>query len=226
MAAFNWRSVPHEGVDYSVFSLTEDAVAPLVCVLAEEATGEILARALADANIHLAMIGGTDWYRDLTPWPAPSPFAGEDGYPGGADAYLTRLTQGIVPAIEQALDLTPAWRGLCGYSLAGLFALYAPYHTDSFLRIGSVSGSLWYDDFVEYVQREPLMALPVKAYFSLGEQEGAGRNPVISQVEARSQAAEQHLRHLGTQTLFELNPGNHFVDIVPRMEKALRWLVL
>ena len=45
MADYAWHSVAHEGVDYSVYSLTEDSAAPLVYVLAEEATGVILARA-------------------------------------------------------------------------------------------------------------------------------------------------------------------------------------
>ncbi|NLD33289.1 MAG: alpha/beta hydrolase [Clostridiales bacterium] len=225
MADYAWHSVAHEGVDYSVYSLTEDPAAPLVYVLAEEATGVILARALAGAGVHLATIGGTDWFRDLTPWPAPSPFAGQDSYPGEADKYMQRLSQGIVPAIEQQLGLTPAWRGLCGYSLAGLFSLYAPYRTDLFLRVASVSGSLWYDGFVDYMQKSPLTALPVKAYFSLGDQEAAGRNPVLSRVDMLTQQAEEHLRLLGAQTVLEMNPGNHFVDIVPRLEKALRWLI-
>jgi len=75
------------------------------------------------------------------------------------------------------------------------------------------------------MQKSPLTALPVKAYFSLGDQEAAGRNPVLSRVDMLTQQAEEHLRLLGAQTVLEMNPGNHFVDIVPRLEKALRWLI-
>lgn len=34
--------------------------------------------------------------------------------------------------------------GIAGYSLAGLFALYALYKTDVFTRVASMSGSLWF----------------------------------------------------------------------------------
>ena len=34
--------------------------------------------------------------------------------------------------------------GIAGYSLAGLFALYALYKTDAFTRVASMSGSLWF----------------------------------------------------------------------------------
>ena len=56
-----------------------------------------------------------------------------------------------MPEAEALLPGAPAWRGLAGYSLAGLFALYALYQTDVFARAASMSGSFWFEGIMEYV---------------------------------------------------------------------------
>ena len=79
-------------------------------------------------------------------WDSPPTF--KNAYPctGGADNYLRLLTEEIIPAAEKELGSIPRWRGIIGYSLAGLFVLYAIYQTVLFPRVGSVSGSLWFPD--------------------------------------------------------------------------------
>lgn len=62
-------------------------------------------------------------------------------FTGGADNYLRLLTEEIIPAAEKEINGVPCWRGIAGYSLAGLFALYGIYQTDLFSRVGSMSGS-------------------------------------------------------------------------------------
>ena len=62
----------------------------------------------------------------------------------------------------------PRWRGIAGYSLAGLFAVYALYRTDVFARAASVSGSLWFPGFREYVFSHTPLCRPDCVYFSLG----------------------------------------------------------
>ena len=91
----------------------------------------------------LVAISDLDWNHDMVPWDSPPAFKNADPCTGGADDYLRLLTEEIIPAAEKEIDEVPCWRGIAGYSLAGLFALYAIYQTDLFSRVGSMSGSLW-----------------------------------------------------------------------------------
>ncbi|OFV69600.1 putative esterase [Acetobacterium wieringae] len=179
----------------------------------------------AGVDAVLVAIDQVDWNRELSPWPAPRAFKGGADFGGGADAYLTELTETIIPAVEASLGLTPACRVLAGYSLAGLFALYAIYRTDLFTRVGSISGSLWYDGFGDFILKNQPLQIPERAYFSLGDKEKITRNSRLGVVEDQTIAAEQQLCSLGAETIFELNPGNHFDDARGRLARGLQWLV-
>lgn len=173
----------------------------------------------------LVAIDQVDWNHELSPWPGKRAFKGGEDFGGGADAYLTELTETIVPTVEAALGFTPSYRVLAGYSLAGLFALYAIYRTDIFARIGSISGSLWYDGFWEFILTNQPLLVPERVYFSLGDREKIARNQRLGVVEEHTIQAEQQLRSLGAETIFELNPGNHFEDAIGRIARGLKWLV-
>lgn len=173
----------------------------------------------------LVAIDQVDWNRFFSPWPAKRAYRGGDDFGGGADAYLTELTKTVIPAVEASLGLTPSVRILAGYSLAGLFALYAIYRTDLFTRVGSISGSLWFDGFLEFMQKNQPLRIPKRAYFSLGDREKINRNQRFAIVEDHTIKAEAHLGSLGAQTIFELNPGNHFEDAIGRIARGLKWLV-
>ena len=116
----------------------------------------------------LVAISDLDWNHDMAPWDSPPAFKNADPCTGGADDYLRLLTGEIIPAAEKELGNVPRWRGIAGYSLAGLFALYAIYQTDLFSRVGNMSGSLWFPGMKEYIfSREPKRWSDCM-YFSLG----------------------------------------------------------
>ena len=127
--------------------------APVLYLNAAAGEGEAVRAALQARRpgaYSLVCVSGLDWGHDLTPWGCPPPFRGADPCTGGADGYLRLLAQEILPAAESRLPGPPCWRGLGGYSLAGLFALYALYRTPLFARIASVSGSLWCPGLMEF----------------------------------------------------------------------------
>ena len=99
----------------------------------------------------LVAVSDLEWNHDIAPWDSPPTFKNADPCTGGADNYLRLLTEEIIPAAEKELGSVPRWRGIAGYSLAGLFALYAIYQTDLFSRVGSMSGSLWFPGMKEYI---------------------------------------------------------------------------
>lgn len=172
----------------------------------------------------LIAVGGFDWNRDLSPWSAQAVFPGEDDFSGGADAFLEKITGKILPQAEQAAGLKPKWRAVAGYSLAGLFAAYAVFRCAAFSRMASVSGSMWFDGWLDYAEKTPLHAPVERAYFSAGAKEKRTRNARMAPVEENTRRMQALFESRGARSLFELNPGNHFVDMEIRMAKAIDFL--
>lgn len=201
--------------------------APLVVLCGEDNEGEAVyaaVRALTGADFSLAAIGGLDWDLELTPWPGPGIGKGRT-FGGGAEAWLSTLTEVLLPELAARLPERPRWTGLAGYSLAGLFAVYALYRTDAFDRVASASGSLWYPGFADYAAENGLRRAPDRLYLSLGDREGQTRNPVMRPVEEATRRLAGLYEAMGIPTRFELNPGGHFTEPVARMAKGIAWLL-
>ena len=97
-----------------------------------------------------------------------------------------------------------------GYSLAGLFSLYAFCNCERFRLAASVSGSLWYDRFLDWLNAHPPARRAERLYFSVGDRERKARNPRMAQVEDYTRQAAEWAKAYADQTLFELRPGGHF----------------
>jgi DNA-binding LytR/AlgR family response regulator len=152
-------------------------------------------------------------------------YAERGSYTSGADEYLCLLINQIIPKAESLLQGTPAWRGIAGYSLAGLFALYSIYQTDAFSRVASVSGSLWFPGIKEYVVSRTPVKKPADIFFSLGDRECRTQNSLLRCVQQNTESIERYYHEQGIDTTFQLNPGNHFKDVVQRTAAGLQWLL-
>ena len=172
-----------------------------------------------------ATISDSDWNRDMAPWDSPAAFKNGEPFTGGADNYLRLLVEEIIPRAEKDLASPPAWRGIAGYSLAGLFALYAIYRTDVFSRVGCMSGSLWFPGFKEYIFSHEPKRRPDCIYFSLGDKEAKARNPVLKTVQENTEEIQTFYQNKGIDTVFQLNPGNHFVQGIERTIAGIQWLL-
>ena len=174
---------------------------------------------------NLVAISNLAWNRDMAPWDSPAAFKKGEPFTGGADDYLRLLVEEIIPRAEKDLASPPAWRGIAGYSLAGLFALYAIYQTDVFSRVGYMSGSLWFPGFKEYVFSHEPKRRPDCIYFSLGDREAKTRNPVLKTVQENTEAIHAFYQSKDIDTAFQLNPGNHFVQRIERTAAGIQWLL-
>ena len=173
----------------------------------------------------LVAISNLDWNQDMAPWDSPAAFKKGEPFTGGAGDYLRLLVEEIIPRAEKELVGPPAWRGIAGYSLAGLFALYTIYQTDVFSRVGCMSGSLWFPGFKEYVLSHEPKRQPDCVYFSLGDKEAKTRNPVLKTVQENTEEIQTFYQNKGIDTVFQLNPGNHFVQGVERTTAGIEWLL-
>ena len=173
----------------------------------------------------LVAISDLDWNHDMVPWDSSPAFKNADPCTGGANDYLQFLTKEIIPTAEKEIGRVPCWRGIAGYSLAGLFALYAIYQTDLFSRVGSMSGSLWFPGMKEYIFSHEPKRWPDCMYFSLGDKESKTRNPALRSVRQNTEEIHAFYQGKGIDTVFQLNPGNHYNQAVERTVAGLCWLV-
>ena len=202
-----------------------DINAPLIVFNTFEGDGEGVYKELQNMGctyINLLVVGNIDWNNDMSPWYMPSIYSKEKSFSGGADEYLRLLIDEILPKTKELIAGEHKFTGIAGYSLAGLFAVYAMYKTDVFDRVACMSGSLWFSDFIEYCKRNEYKRLPDKIYFSLGDKEANTRNPVLKTVQDKTIELSEYFKILGSEVIFELNPGNHFTDTILRSAKGIK----
>ena len=124
---------------------------------------------LSDKSFSLAAFMIKDWNQELTPWPAP-PVFGKIPFGSGAEDTLTFITSQLLPAVQEESSHVI----LGGYSLAGLFALWASYQTDKFEGIVAASPSVWFPKWIEYATDNKPLAKSI--YLSLGDKEEKAKN--------------------------------------------------
>lgn len=196
---------------------------PVIWLLAGEMTQKRLQLVLDELPddlppFVLAGFGPVNWNHDYAPWRLDTPDGRHFG--DGADALIDRALAQVLPAVRaQTGAAGPLYAA--GYSLGGLAALYAAGRTNAFAGVGSCSGSLWYPDFIPWLQTH-LPSCPV--YLSLGGKEKNTRDPLMAQVECKTQEAYNLLRSVNP-TVFVHEPGGHFSAPEARMAHAICWLL-
>jgi hypothetical protein len=161
-----------------------------------------------------------DWDRQLTPWPdsevSKNPEAGRH-----AIETLAYIEQQLLPFLQTRFGRLPCILG--GYSLGGLFSLWAACESDSFTGVAASSPSVWINGWLQYAQEHPMRAKQV--YMSLGDKEEFSRNKSIAQV--GNNIREYHkmlVSQLGeSHTTLAWNTGNHFQDGIARTARGFTW---
>ena len=206
------------------------AGAPIVYLLGDVADNSPIQ---VSEDVSLANVGVDLWEENFSPWCAPRVFAKGPNFGNGAQKTLDTLINQVIPWTESELTEPPAYRVLVGYSLAGLFSLWAGLSQacitpiPTFQRIGAVSGSFWFPGLLDYVDQQlrgGVVGL-THAYLSLGDREARTPNPQIMHVRENAELLASRLESAGITSTFELNRGNHFQNVEGRMQKALDWLV-
>lgn len=176
-------------------------------------------------NVSIALITGMDWDNDLTPWPAKGVPSGCPDFKGNAAAFLSTLTADVIPEVERRLAISPdAERTLTGVSLSGLFTLWQWMVSDTFRNIISLSGSFWYEGFVEWLKSQPVPKKDGRAYFLLGDREAKAKVKAFQPVQSDTEEIVAYLRSKGIDDHFQLVPGNHYQDGEQRLLRAFSWM--
>ena len=177
----------------------------------------------------LVSISNLDWNNETTPWYSKKINKYGEEFLGKADEYIQVLLDEIIPEIkkyiEENLKVKIKNYTIAGYSLAGLFAIYASYKTNIFSRIVSASGSLWFPKFVDFVKENKISSNVEKIYFSLGNKESKVKNQILASVEKNTKEIEEIYKKQGIKTIYEENEGNHFKDASLRLAKGIKWIL-
>lgn len=179
-------------------------------------------------NFVFVTISNINWNDELSPWYMKKIYSKYSDYLGKADEFLSLITNKIIPQIEIMLDkvkIKPEYYSIIGYSLAGLFALYCGFKTDKFKRIASVSGSMWFEKFSNFVKENSINKNVEKIYFSLGDKEKKTNNPVLKTVEEKTIYIEKIISSKGIKTTLQFNIGNHFTNPEERLAKSIKWIL-
>ena len=185
---------------------------------------EVEAIALSSAYSFLfAAVPVESWNDALSPWKSPAVW-GKQGFGGKAGDTLRFLTERGIPTLKQQFHLPENIKIILGgYSLAGLFALWASTQTDLFSGVAAASPSVWFPGWMEFEQQHPIQAQRI--YLSLGDREERTRNATMAAVGDNIRALHRELAGRSKDCTLEWNNGGHFKDADLRTAKAFQWVI-
>ena len=202
---------------------------------------EVAAIAQSSRNFLLAAIPVGSWNDALSPWKAPAVW-GKQGFGGKAGDTLRFLTEPVIPTLEQQFPLPENVKIILGgYSLAGLFALWASTQTDLFYGVAAASPSVWFPGWMEYALSHPIKTSRI--YLSLGDKEERTKNQTMKTVGDNIRKLYQRYsalvcteeihhpqpeeqsstRHFLLSCTLEWNPGGHFQHPEERTAQGFAW---
>ncbi|MCM1077382.1 MAG: hypothetical protein NC411_08500 [Bacteroides sp.] len=169
----------------------------------------------------IIVITGMDWNNDLTPWPAKGVPKGCPDFEGKAPQFLMRLEH-VVKEIESHIGLTAVEeRTLAGVSLSGLFTLWQWAQCELFHNILSLSGSFWYDGFIDWFKSRSFKGKNGFAYFLLGDKEAKSTVRAFDSVAVNTETIVRLLKEQGVRVEYDTVPGNHYQYPIPRLDRAM-----
>ena len=175
---------------------------------------------LSQTPFVLATVELEDWIIDLMPWPDRNISREEEAGRHAPDT-LHYILDALIPELKRRFGDRPIILG--GYSLGGLFALWAAGQTDGFKALAAASPSVWIREWISYATKQPPMAEAI--YLSLGEREEHVKNRAIARVGdcLREQYALLQRQMGPDRCTLVWEEGNHFTDNEGRLARAFAW---
>lgn len=180
--------------------------------LMEEERKEI--QKLTGMDIQLVAVEVNNWNHDLSPWAAPAVF-GNEAFGNGATETLSEILKLCEDASRRYY--------IGGYSMAGLFSLWAVCKTDKFAGVAAASPSVWFPGFLEYLKKQKIQSKYI--YLSLGDKEEKTRNSVMAQVGSCIRTGYTWMKKEGICCTLEWTRGGHFKEPGIRTARAFAWVL-
>ena len=182
-----------------------------------------------------------EWARALMPW-ADDAVSRDAEVGRHAPDTLRFIEHTLLPWLRERFGALPCIIG--GYSLGGLFALWAARNTDAFAAVAAASPSLWIKGWGEYAAAHPI--LPPKAttqhstlniphsesrssaiHLSLGDREEHCRNQRMKRIGdcVRAEHALLCQQLSPTAVTLRWHEGGHFGAEAERTAEAFAWCI-
>lgn len=163
-----------------------------------------------------------EWAKALMPWHDEAVSRDEEVGMHAQDT-LNYIEESLVPWLHERFGKLPCIIG--GYSLGGLFALWAARQSAAFCAVAAASPSLWIKGWADFADNRSLNAQ--LAYVSLGDREEHCRNQRMARI--GDCVRHEHLtlaNQIGSSaTTLEWNSGGHFGNEAERTAKAFAWCI-
>ncbi len=203
----------------------EEKASDVLIVIHDDPVESDVVNLYKEIKANIALISGVDWNDELTPYPAKNPFSKKQPFGGHMERYQIELKERILPAILKALGGSINHVVLAGYSLGGLFSFDAALKLDDVDGFVSCSSSFWYPDYYSRWKQKGFIPDHIKhAYFSIGDAEGNGRNPVFRDAVINTKKIFEDFERAKIDSKFVLEAGNHFQESNKRVLRGLRWI--
>lgn len=178
--------------------------------------------ATATKGFAIVFFDTVEWAKALMPWQDEAVSRNEEVGMHAQDT-LVYIEESLVPWLHERFGKLPCIIG--GYSLGGLFALWAARQSTAFCAVAAASPSLWIKGWTDYADNNSLNARLV--YVSLGDREEHCRNQRMARI--GDCVRHEHLtlaNQIGSSaTTLEWNSGGHFGNEAERTAKAFAWCI-
>lgn len=212
LSGFSCRAEPIGEADPALVLLFSGFDRALFCGVCEQLRGS------GCPPLVLAEYGEIDWDRDYSPWSAEC--GNGRKFSGGADRLLQFLPKFKAELERRYGSFSGVY--LCGYSLGGLFALYAAScDLCAYSGAASCSGSMWFPGWTEFLKAHPLRG---RVFLSLGGKEKNSPDPLMASVEEKTGEVKR-LAERTAQVTFVHEAGGHFSRIPQRICRGITQLL-
>lgn len=165
-----------------------------------------------------------DWDRYLTPWKVEECLKNRD-FQGEGRTLLQEIEQKLISELKEKYPNSPHIY-IAGYSLAGLFSLWAMNESTMIDGAVSCSGSFWYPEWNSYA-KQAFQSKKEKVFLSLGKKEPKTKHPIMKKVGENTLelyeklTTEENVKH----TEFIWREGGHFTEVEERMVQGIQWIL-
>lgn len=169
---------------------------------------------------------------EYTPWQARALKETNPDYGGQGADYLYFVVNDLKSYIDATYRTLRSTEhtGIAGASFGGLISMYAAYlYPEVFGRIAVISGSFWYEGFIEFMQTAKLEVNGHRLYMDVGALEGLRKNSIQKNMVDKNKAAYDILLDKGftvqnCRLLIEEGANHEQSSFLRRFPYALQWL--
>lgn len=195
---------------------------PLVFINDNIEAGDGVATLLEHLPLNIAVVDPGKWTDALSPWPEPALSGKMEDFGGKGWELIRAYWKQIIPKAEQMVIIKPPFRVIAGYSLAGLWGIYAGWESGLFERVAAASASLWYEGFLDYLRTKPPAATLRRIQLSLGDREEKAKNPRLARIGDATREAKDIMNEKGVVAELVMAEGGHFNNAASRLADTIR----